>query len=36
MKVAELFTNDDMADGRIFPRVTGIREVSAVIAAAVA
>ena len=35
-KLAELVTNDDLAQGRIFPSLTRIREVSAVIAAAVA
>jgi len=35
-KLAELVTNDDLAQGRIFPSLTRIREVSAVIAEAVA
>jgi malate dehydrogenase (oxaloacetate-decarboxylating)(NADP+) len=35
-KLADLVTEDDLAQGRIFPSLTRIREVSAVIAAAVA
>jgi malate dehydrogenase (oxaloacetate-decarboxylating)(NADP+) len=35
-KLAGLVTNDDLAQGRIFPSLTRIREVSSVIAAAVA
>ena len=35
-KLAALVTNDDLAQGRIFPSLTRIREVSAVIATAVA
>ena len=35
-KLADLVTEDDLAQGRIFPSLTRIREVSAVIATAVA
>ena len=35
-KLADLVTKDDLAQGRIYPSLTRIREVSAVIATAVA